>query len=165
MTFLAYAFGVVAFAVSKRRPRWISVTRVAWTIACACLIAHFVSAFQFYHGWSHASAYRDTARQTAEVVGLNSGAGLFVNYALLTGWIVDVGWWWLGGLDSYRRRPWPLVVVWHAFLVFIIFNATVVFKDGLVRWLGLAVCAILSLAWISIVRRRSTATQLALDNN
>ena len=100
-----YAIGTVVFATARRRVdanRW---ARLAWTIGCAALLAHFASAYEFYHAWSHASAYADTARQTAEVFKVNWGGGLFINYAVATLWFADVTWWWFAGLDSYRRRP------------------------------------------------------------
>mgnify|MGYP003286478304 CR=1 FL=1 len=143
---------IFAFCSSPRgRTQWESGARVLWTVACASLIVHFISAFQFYHGWSHATAYVDTARQTEEVFGLNWGGGLFVNYALLIAWMVDIAWWWRSGLDSYRKRPWLLIAAWHGVLIFIIFNATVVFGDGIVRWLGLGICVLLTLSWLRIV--------------
>lgn len=153
---VGYTLGSVIFALfssPQRRAQWDSAARVVWTVACASLIAHFISAFQFYHGWSHQAAYRDTARQTEELFGLNWGGGLYINYALLIAWIADVGWWWRAGLDSYPKRPWPLVALWHGFLIFIIFNATVVFGDGIVRWLGVTICLLLTLTWLHIVRR------------
>jgi hypothetical protein len=159
VSIVGYTLGSVVFALSRGRApssrgraQWESAVRVVWTVACASLIAHFICAFEFYHGWSHAAAYRDTARQTEELFGLNWGGGLFINYALLIAWIVDIGWWWRGGLDSYRKRPWPLVALWHGLLIFIIFNATVVFGDGIVRWIGLAICLLLVLTWLRIVR-------------
>jgi hypothetical protein len=82
------------------------------------------------------------------VYGLGWGGGLYVNYALLAAWVADVVWWWGRGLDAYRRRPWPLAAAWHAFLVFIVFNATVVFEGGPVRWAGLGVCLGLCFAWL-----------------
>jgi hypothetical protein len=145
-----YAIGTVVFATIRKRSGAEWWTRLAWTIGCAALIAHFASAFEFYHSWSHASAYADTARQTAEVFKVNWGGGLLINYAVVSLWIADVAWWWFAGLDSYRRRPWLITILWHSFLIFIIFNATVVFKDGLVRWIGLFVCVILVMSWYSI---------------
>lgn len=151
----SYATGSVIFArcsSSRRSATCDSVARVIWTIACASLIAHFISAFEFYHGWSHAAAYADTARQTREAFGINWGGGLFINYALMIAWMVDIAWWWHSGLDSYRKRPLPLVVAWHGFLIFVIFNATVVFGDGIVRWMGLGICLVLILTWVRIIR-------------
>lgn len=66
---------------------------IAWTIGCAALVAHFISAFQFYHSWGHVSAYNETARQTAEVFRINWGGGLFINYAVAIFWTGDVAWW------------------------------------------------------------------------
>ena len=145
----AYAIGCVVFATARRpnADRW---ARLAWTVGCAALLMHFMSAYHFFHDWSHASAYADTARQTAEVFRVNWGGGLFINYAVAALWFADVTWWWFAGLDSYRRRPWLITILWHGFLIFILFNATVVFKDGLVRWLGLFVCVILVVSWYSI---------------
>jgi hypothetical protein len=155
-TIIAYAVGAVIFALAYARPRWSVAARLAWTIACASLIAHFISAFHYYHAWSHSSAYLDTARQTNQVFGLNWGGGLFINYGLLTLWLLDVGAWWLHGIDSYRRRSLFLIALWHAFLIFILFNATVVFKQGAVRWIGLIICAGLCLSWWLFVKQRLT---------
>jgi hypothetical protein len=151
-----YAAGAAAFALSRGRNKWDSAARLAWTVACVSLLAHAACAFHFYHGWSHGAAYSDTARQTDEVFGLNWGGGLYVNYVLLIGWILDVSLWWRRGLDAYRRRPWALAVAWHGFLVFIVFNATVVFKTGPARWLGLCVCLGLCFVWWLTARDNST---------
>ena len=151
VSIVGYAVGSVIFALARRRVQWDSAARVVLSVACVSLVAHFASALQFYHGWSHAAAYVETARQTEEVYGFNWGGGLFINYALLIAWIVDLAWWWRGGLDSYRKRPRLLVAIWHGLLIFIIFNATVVFGDGIVRWLGLAICILLTIAWWRIV--------------
>ena len=156
ITIVAYTAGSVAFATARGRLRWDSATRVLWTIAVISLIGHFISAYQFYHHWSHESAYVDTARQTDEVIGLNWGGGLFINYALLIIWTIDVSWWWLRGLNSYRARPWPLVAAWHGFLIFILFNAMVVFKNGPTRWVGLIIFLILFISWARIARQGLT---------
>lgn len=154
----AYTIGCVVFATVRRQPdadRW---TRLAWTTGCVALVTHFIAAFHFYHSWSQQSAYVETARQTAEVISINWGGGLFINYAVAILWIADVAWWWLAGLNAYRRRAWLLTLLWHGFLLFIIFNATVVFKDGLTRWIGLLVCLTLGLSWVLISRGRSLST-------
>ena len=155
-TIVAYTAGSVVFAYARGRKSWDSTTRVLWTIAVIALIGHFICAYQFYHHWSHESAYVDTARQTDEVVGLNWGGGLFINYGLLTIWAIDVGWWWFRGLNSYRARPWPVIAAWHGFLIFILFNAMVVFKHGAVRWVGLGICIVLVVSWVRIARQGLT---------
>lgn len=152
----AYFAGAGVYALSRGRRSWDAGARLAWTAACVSLFAHVACAFHFYHGWSHGAAYRDTARQTDEVFGLGWGGGLYVNYALLALWVADVCWWWLGGLDAYRRRPWPLAAAWHAFLLFIVFNATVVFEGGFVRRAGLCLCLALVFVWLKAARDRAT---------
>ena len=155
ISMLAYTIGCVVFAASRGAGRdgW---ARLAWTIGCAALLVHFISAFHFYHAWSHTAAYVDTARQTAAVIGSNWGGGLFINYAVAMLWIADVGWWWFAGVSAYRRRAWWITLAWHGFLIFIIFNATVVFKHGLTRWIGLLVSLILCLSWALTVRSPGT---------
>lgn len=152
-----YAAGAAVFALARGRRKWDAAARLAWTVGCAALVAHVVCAFNFYHAWSHASAYQDTARQTAETTGLDWGGGLFFNYALVAAWVADVAWWWRGGLDSYRRRPRAVAFAWHAFLVFMFFNATVVFATGPARWAGLCVCLGLGLAWCVAARTLAPA--------
>jgi hypothetical protein len=153
LAILAYAIGIALFAYNRSRA--LAAVRVAWTAACVALIAHFTSAFHFYHHWSQESALLDTARQTKGVIGLNWGGGLFINYAVLSLWIVDVGSWWLKGIDSYRRRRRLIVLLWHGFLIFIIFNATVVFKDGIVRWVGVITSLSLVASWIMLAKQKS----------
>jgi hypothetical protein len=147
-----YFAGAAAFALGRGRRGWDAFARASWTAGCAALLAHAACAFHFQHGWSHAAAYRDTARQTAQVFGLDWGGGLYVNYALLVVWVSDVAWWWRRGLDAYRRRPWPLNAAWHAFLLFVVFNGTVVFAGGLVRWAGLGLCLALCGVWLAAAR-------------
>lgn len=158
ISILSYAVGCVVFAMASRQTQLDRWVRLAWTIGCAALILHFICAFQFFHSWSHESAYVDTARQTAAVFRINWGGGLFINYAVASLWLADVAWFWFAGVNSYRRRPWLLTLAWHSFLIFIIFNATVVFKDGMTRWIGLLVCLTLCLSWVSISRQRSLST-------
>lgn len=154
LTIAAYIVGFAAFAISRGNRKWDFFARNALTIAALSLLAHLAAAYHFYHQWSHEAAYSETARQTFAVTGLNWGGGLYINYLVLAGFIVDAGWWWLAGLESYRRRSWILTAAWHFFVIFIIFNATVVFKTGVVRWTGLVVCLILSTLWLKVIANR-----------
>ena len=147
----AYTIGLVVFAL--RRTDFDKWTRLAWTIGCAALLAHFAAAFHFYHAWSQMSAYQETARQTNEVFAINWGGGLYVNYAVAFLWLSDVASWWLAGIHSYRLRPRWLTLLWHGLLIFIIFNGTVVFAHGFTRWIGVVISLILCLSWGFILRR------------
>ena len=145
-----YAVGASAYLLGRGRRSWDAAARTAWAVGCASLIAHVAFANHFHHNWSQTSVYRETARETAEVTGLEWGGGMFINYALVLGWIIDVAWWRLKGLVAYRNRPAWLSAAWHGFLFFIVFNATVVFKSGLLRWIGLGLCS-----WLAFLAIRS----------
>jgi hypothetical protein len=149
-----YFLGAGMQFASSKNPVWHKQARWVWTIGCFAMLLHVSCAFHFYHGWSQTSAYLETARQTYEVTGFNWGGGLFINYAFIAAWVLDVLWWWRG-LEIYRQRPLPLVIVWQSFFLFLVFNATVVFKSGLLRWLGLALCLGLSLLWWFAVGRKN----------
>ena len=73
-------------------------------MGCVAYLGHVYSAFQFYHGWSHASAFEETARQTRETVGWEVGEGLFVSYFFTLVWLADVIWWWLAGAENYLSQ-------------------------------------------------------------
>lgn len=142
-----YAIGLTTLLLSEGRRSWHSATRIAWTAGCISLIAHIACAYHFFHGWNHASAYKETARQTFEVYGWYWGGGLYINFALMFAWIADVIWWW-GRLDLYRRRSKWLSGTWHVFLAFIFFNATVVFEGGVLRWLWLLFTVTILFLWL-----------------
>src|SRR5262245_2922425 len=146
ITLIGYAIDA-AHILTRGRWKMESVAKTAWTLGCLALLVHVALAFHYYHGWSQDSAYRETARQTAEVFRINWGGGLYINYALIIAWVIDVIWWlvWPG---AYRSRPQIITTIWNGFLIFIFFNATVVFGSGLVRWIGLVACAGLLLLWI-----------------
>ncbi len=157
-----YAIGATVYLVSGGRRSWDAVARAAWTIGCVSIVVHVVCALDHYHNWSQSAAYRETARQTAEITGFDWGGGLFINYALVAGWIIDVLWW-RRGLDVYRNRPVWISAIWQGFLIFIIFNATVVFKTGPLRWIGLGLCSWLALLFllVSLSRRLKGAEHKA----
>jgi hypothetical protein len=125
---------------SERVQRWL------WTVACGLLWIHVACAFQFEHHWSHEAAYLQTARETAAVTGLDWGGGLWINYALMLLWAADVAWWWISPA-SFPSRPALVNWLWLGFLIFITFNATVIFKTGPLRWCGVVVTTVLFGLW------------------
>lgn len=139
-------------AAGEHRP-WQSCARMLWTAGCAAYLGHVYCAFEFYHHWSHAAAYHSTARETALMVGIHWGGGIYFNYAFTLAWIADVARQWLA---PRHELPGPALVTaaWHAFFAFMVFQATVVFAAGMVRWLGLAGCSALGLLWWAGKRRR-----------
>ena len=138
---------VLAIAQLLTGKRW----RIAWTAGFLAYLAHVVAAFAYFHGWSHEAAYRETARQTAELFGFRFGGGLYFNYAFTAIWGCDVIWSWREA--AYRSRPAWITGAVHGFLAFMFFNATVVFASGWTRWTGAAATAALAILWW---RRRVT---------
>jgi hypothetical protein len=70
------------------------------------------------------------------------GPGIFVSYLFTLVWSIDVLWWMIQPA-SYSRRPAWIGRVLHAFMVFVIFNATVVYESGFIRWSGIALFLVL----------------------
>jgi hypothetical protein len=146
----AYAMGT-AFLV-RSSPR----ARALWTLGCCFYLAHLLCAFGFIHHWSHAAAYQETARQTRELVGWDWGGGLFVNYLFTAVWLADVLWWWLAPAAHARRSPGATALL-HGFFFFMVFNGTVVFGRGPVRWYGAAICGAVVYLWARRLRERNAA--------
>lgn len=142
----AYGMGAGALLLTRHRPGCGTHARSVWTLGCVFFVAHVACAFSYYHGWSHAAAYGETARQTAELTGMHWGGGIFLNYLMGALWIADVLWWWMSP-ESFARRASSLTRLWHGFALFMVFNGTVVFGNGPVRWLGVLICGSLMGLW------------------
>ena len=81
--------------VKLRNPARVEPARTLYTAALAFAIVHVLVAFDLVYAWSHDAAIEATARQTAEVVGIRWGGGIFVNYLFLPLWSADVWHWWV----------------------------------------------------------------------
>jgi hypothetical protein len=146
-----YVLSLLERASAAGSVRRRSTARLFWTAGCLAYLLHVVCAFQFQHHWSHDAAYEATARQTHEVTGFDWGGGLYVNYVFTLVWLADALRWW-GDLDAYEARPPVVNALVQGFMAFIIFNATVVFGTGLIRWAGAAAFVLLLAVFISRVR-------------
>jgi hypothetical protein len=145
-------YGAALVALARHRGatycgRW---PRILWTAAYLLLLVHVGLAFAVFHDWSHAAAYCFTAQETAAVVGLDWGGGLYVNYLFLLVWTADVAWWWLAAAAYQRRAGWLTALI-HGFLLFIWFQASVVFAAGISRGLG---CGLLLVLVAAVAQRR-----------
>jgi len=121
-------------------PPW---TRPLWILGSACYICHVISAFSLHHNWSHSAAYAYTAATTYDLLGINSGLGLWVNYIFTAIWIVEgllPGRW---GLTVNRR----LNRVVRSVFLFMIINGAFVFVAGPQRWFGLLLVVTLLTIW------------------
>jgi hypothetical protein len=161
LALFAYALGAGALLLAQQRPQWRAWARLAWTCACVFLLVHVTSAFRYFHGWSHAAAYRDTARRTAEMTGLEWGGGIFLNYLLAVAWVADVLYWWFAP-RRYVQRSFALTAIWQSFVFFMVFNGAVVFGTGPVRWVGILISGGLAALWWQSMKSR-VASRLPED--
>jgi hypothetical protein len=155
-----YGFAVASQLLACGRDGWRRLARAFWTAGCVIYVIHVLVAFHYYHHWSHAALIEHTARRTEAVVGAPVGYGVYVSYLFTLLWIVDTLQWWRLGVAGYAERPRWLHAALHAFFAFIVFNGTVIFEVGPIRWFGLglfAVFAVLS-AWRLAVSRRLAET-------
>ena len=100
-------------------------SRIVSTLALAAYLLHVWCAFEYLYQWSHTVAYRETARQTAELFGVSWGGGLYLNYLFTAVWIADCAWVWLSPHWWRSRAPWVATAL-HVFLAFMWVNATLV---------------------------------------
>jgi hypothetical protein len=122
---------------------WFRLARGTWVLGLLLLCLHILVTFELLLRWSHTDAVEHT-RRTAGV-----GEGIYVNYLFLLTWTADATWLYLHP-SSYVHRPRWLGCSIHGFLAFIVFNSTVVYGTGGLRW-GAAVW--FALLGLYLVRR------------
>jgi hypothetical protein len=147
------ALGAWGLAEWLRLRRGGGAGRFLWALGALATVAHVAAAFHFTHGWSHAAAVADTARQTKGALGFAFGAGVYVNYLFLAVWTADAAWWCLSPV-TFRRRPPALDAGIRLFILFIFVNGAIVVPHGPVRILGVLVVVTLVAAWYRRRRQR-----------
>lgn len=105
--------------------------RSIWAIGCVAFLIHVATAFEYVHHRSHSAAYQ----HVQEVSG--AGAGIYVSYGFTLLWVVDAIWW-LSDRASYEVRSKWLDRTIHALMAFVVFNGTVVYEEGFIRWASAA---------------------------
>jgi hypothetical protein len=126
------------------------LARWCWSLAWATYVIHVGMAFHFYHGWSHA----DAVRHTEEVSGF--GPGIYVSHLFTLLWTLDVACWWWRPHTYATRQAW-IGRALHAFMAFIVFNGTVVYETGPIRWAGVAMFMALGGLWLGARTRPAVA--------
>jgi hypothetical protein len=135
---------MLGLATTDRRTATIvgKAARLCWTLAWLVYLLHLAMAMHFYHGWSHA----DAVRHVHDVSGF--GRGIFFSHLFTLLWSADVAWWWLDRAAYACRWVW-IDRGLHAYMVFIVFNATVIYESGFIRWAGVVMLALLALRFAS----------------
>jgi hypothetical protein len=145
LALVGYTIGACGVMARGRFEQGRFLPRYAWACGALLLLVHIGCAFHFRHHWSHAAAFIETARQTRAQTGIDWGGGVYINYVFALVWLGDASWWSFAE-SAYAARPRALTVAIHAFLFFIVFNATVVFGRWPARLLGIAICVVLGVA-------------------
>ncbi len=149
------------------QPSW-GLALWLWTLGWMATGLHALAAYHWTFGWDQQAVFQHTAEETLAALaswGLTRlaqtlsvaawGWGVLGNYLFLAVWATDVALWAWTGRPAACRGIWQAVTI-YGFLGFITFNATVVFKTGMIRWLGLAATLwCLGLLWYAFRGRAS----------
>jgi hypothetical protein len=117
---------------------------LAWTLGAGLCVLHMGIALGARHGWNHAAAVAETARQTEEVYGLAWGGGVYVNYLFAALWLAEAAWWRADPRSYFRRPRWSSWLL-RGFYFVILVNAALVFASPAGRIAGVPL--VLALAW------------------
>jgi hypothetical protein len=133
---------------------------VFWTLGCVLCLLHIAVAFHLSHGWSHEAAWEHTKQAGGY------GDGIYVNYAFALVWLADVVWASVA-FGSYLARPRWLNWMVYGFLVFVAFNAAVVFGSEFWRILFLLMFLIQAgtIGFLWWEKRKRAAEQAAAQTN
>jgi hypothetical protein len=159
---LLYYGIAAALMLTLRSGDWSPLIRRAclargfWCAAYAAYLIHLAMAFHYYHHWSHA----DAVDHTREVAGV--GEGIYMSHLFTLCWGADVLYW-VSSPQGYARRSSWIGWALHAFMVFIVFNGTVVYETGFIRWAGLVLVGTLAVLWLRkliFLKKENTGVEL-----
>lgn len=103
-----------------------------WALSCGLCWCHVLFALLVIDGGDFAKAEARVAEQTAALIGIRNGIGIYANFGFLLLWTFDAcGWLNWGGT---RLR-----IFVHSYLAFLTLQATVVFGPWYWRPMGLLV--------------------------
>ena len=117
--------------------------RPVWVLGSLFYVAHVTVAFALHHDWSHAVASAHTTAETKAIVGIDSGVGIWVNYAFTAIWIGEGLWACRWTPDADRRISRAV----RGLFLFMIVNGAIVFVAGPQWWLGVAAIMALLAIW------------------
>ncbi len=155
--FSAYFIQLCSFKDPLRKAH---LYRWTWGLGALAFLIHVLSAFHFYHNWSHESAYQSTAKSTEEILGTAFGEGVYFSYTFLGLWILDALWLFLEPKLSFKR-PKFLTCILHIYITFIFFSGLIFFEGLRARIIGGIGFTLLFLGFV-MLRKRTSNTPPAL---
>ncbi|MCA9188036.1 MAG: hypothetical protein KDA99_20550 [Planctomycetales bacterium] len=130
------------WVAKSQRGRWM---RLSWSMGLIAFLAHVAATFHYVHEWSH----EDAVERTRQVSGF--GEGIYFSYLFTFLWMVDVVWWNFAA-ESYADRTVYIGWLLHGYMLFMVFNATIVFESGTLRWTAVALLVALAWRWSKLRR-------------
>jgi hypothetical protein len=131
----------------------IRLARGFWLSAYLAYLIHLAMAMHYYHHWSHA----DAVEHTREVAGV--GEGIYMSHLFTLSWGLDVAYWFRSPASYANRARW-IGRTLHAFMIFIVFNGTVVYETGFIRWAGVVLVSVLGFLWIRRLLGASAGSEM-----
>lgn len=133
-------------------PAMLKRSRLFLSLGAGALLYHAVSAFHFFHGWSHAAAVATLSMRAYDLLEVRTGALMYAIYFYLLVWVVELAWSW-AAFAAWGKRPgwvgWPVRIFLAGFGVALAawVGGVSVYEVAPLRWslpaLGLAAL----LAW------------------
>ncbi|HQR08770.1 MAG TPA: hypothetical protein PLN21_18230 [Gemmatales bacterium] len=121
--------------------------RCLWTLGWGIFVTHVCLAFHLVHHWSH-----DDAWEATRVLG-GVGEGIYFNYLVVIVWQIDLLCWWFWPEGYLARSRWKTRLI-QGFLLFMWFNATVVFAHDSTWIVGAAGFVALSYSYLRASGRK-----------
>ncbi len=105
-----------------------AVYRWSWLWSAVATWVHVIASYALVHAWDHQAVLQQTAEESFQVTGLRAAWGVYVNFGYASILLVySLVMLWLGR----RLKFVDAAIFW--FTSFIVFNATIIFKFGLLR--------------------------------
>lgn len=127
--------------------------RVFYIAGCVLLLFHIPLALHYAYHWQHKTMIDQTARQTLQITGVNFRGGPYINYVFAGLWLVDAIYWQVAGDYRYFSRSRFISISLHVFLMFVAFNATVIFAGGPTRVFAMITIFVVFTAYIASRQR------------
>ena len=109
--------------------------RGLWTMATVLYAIHVLTAFAYFHEWSHEAAVQHTADRTHEFIGIHWGGGIWFNHFFTVLCTIEMVTWWVRP-QAINGRAIRMSWMVYGYCLFIIFNAAIVFVAGPTRWIN-----------------------------
>lgn len=143
---------VVLVAEAAGRMKTDVLLASTWLVGAILSFCHSAGALATFHHGSQITAFRSTAQQTQDLIGIRIGEGLFVNYAFVMVWLIDAMIC-IVAPRRYHKLPQAYFYIVKCFLVFIAINGAIVFQGGWTRWIGI-LCVLI---WIVVWKNRNAS--------